>query len=127
MPRRKLAKGVRGVRGPAGNCERSGLQYWADMSNEPPIRGDGAPIVAYVSLGAAEGKVGPRPKDPPDRFEKLLKVGELGVRIGQLGVRFLELVDKLDLWNRCRWPTGYCQVLWMRGKSRAPSSPDPVA
>ena len=78
------------------------------MSNEHPIRGEGSPIVASVSLGAAEGKVGTRPKDPPtptDWFGKLLKVGTLGVLIERLVNGALEVVEKLHgLWKRYRSP-----------------------
>ena len=45
-------------------------------------------------LTADDVTLTPRPKDPPDppeRFGKWLKVGELAVRIGKLGVRILEL------------------------------------
>ena len=63
--------------------------------------------MAHVSLGAAEGKVGPPPRNPPtlpDRFGKLLKVGELGVRIGHLVARLLEFAEKLGLCNWRRLP-----------------------
>lgn len=75
-------------------------------SNKPPIRGEGAPIVFYGSLGAAEGRVEltvtppdpPHRPDPPDRFGKWLKVGV------QLVGRIFELGQKLGFWRRRRGP-----------------------
>ena len=72
-------------------------------SNKPPIRGEGAPIVAYGSLGAAEGRV-EFVVDPPDRFGEWIKVGELAARIGKLVVRFWEIGEGLGLWKRRRGP-----------------------
>jgi hypothetical protein len=58
-------------------------------------------------LTADDVTLTPRPKDPPappDRFRKLLKVGELGVRIGHLVARLLEFAEKLGLCNWRRLP-----------------------